>query len=132
MTRMLPSVNSMLMGILRPALPAATVGTLIPANMPYPFVLARGVGGAAIDPRFVGSSLVDVQVWSQSDTVSEDLSEDARVALVIAWRNQTVVLGVGSIARFSEESSPLLLPSDAAPKGVYRYQATYRLATRPA
>ncbi|MBO0830328.1 MAG: hypothetical protein J2P24_21345, partial [Streptosporangiales bacterium] len=58
-------VHVLLLGVLRPALPEATVGTLIPAEMPLPYVLARRTGGAALDARLLAdSAAVDVQVWA--------------------------------------------------------------------
>lgn len=123
-------VEDLLLGILRPALTGATVGTLIPATMPYPFVLGRRAGGGSADPRFLDSPLVDVQVWATSDKAAADVSADARFALVTAWRAQTVVPGVGSIGRFADQSGPALLPGDDVPHGVYRYQATYDLVIR--
>jgi hypothetical protein len=133
---MLPRVNDLLMALLRPPLtadwPTIRVGTLIPATMRFPFVLARRAGGAAIDPRFLDSALTDVQVWARSETMAEDISEAARVLLVQAWRSQTVVAGVGSISRFRDQAAPVLLPGDDVPNGIYRYQATYELVVRPA
>jgi hypothetical protein len=134
--RLLPRVNDLLLGLLRAPLaaefPGLKVGTLIPATMTYPFVLARRAGGAAIDPRFLDSALVDVQVWARSETAAEDISEAARVLLVVAWREQTVVPGVGSISRFRDSSAPDLLPGQDVPNGIHRYQGTYALAVRPA
>lgn len=130
MVRRFAPVETLLLAILRPALPAATVGTLIPATMPYPFVLARRAGGASLDERFIDQPLIDVQVWAESDTAAGGLSADARHALVTAWRSQAVVPGVGSIARFRDSAGPTLLPDDTVPHGVYRYQATYELAIR--
>ncbi|MFE2912819.1 hypothetical protein [Kitasatospora indigofera] len=131
MTRLLPSTTDLLLGILRPALTGATVANLIPARMPLPFVLARRVGGSSTDPRFLDRAIVDVSTWADSDRAAEDLAEDARTALVLAWQQQTVVAGVGSIGRFIELEGPILLPSDDDPDGVYRYQATYEITGRP-
>ncbi|PZG20599.1 hypothetical protein [Nonomuraea aridisoli] len=134
--RLLARVNDLLLGLLREPLkadwPGITVGTLIPARMTYPFVLARRAGGASIDPRFLDQALVDVQVWARTDSDAEDISEAARVLLVQAWRSQTVVPSVGSISRFRDQAAPDLLPGDEVPNGIYRYQATYELAVRPA
>lgn len=130
MARLLPSVNDLLLGILRPALPGdVTIGDLIPATMPYPFVLARKAGGAAIHPQFVDSAIVDIQVWAKTNRQAENLAEDCRVALYEAWRNQTVVPNVGHIGYYDEQSSPVLIE---VTDNVYRYQATYTLVIRPA
>ncbi|GAU66661.1 hypothetical protein SSP35_03_03090 [Streptomyces sp. NBRC 110611] len=130
--RMLPSAADLLVGILRPALAGATVGTLLPEPMPLPFVLARPVGGAAVDMRFLARAVVDVQTWAESDRAAEDLAAASRTALVMAWRAQTVVPAVGSIGFLTERTAPVLLPEERTPDGVYRYQATYELAVRPA
>lgn len=124
-------VEDLLIGILRPALEAVTVGTLIPVSMPLPFLLARRAGGGSADPRFLDNPLVDMQGWADSDKAAGELMAEARFALVMAWRSQTVVPGVGSIGRFADQSGPALLPGDDVPHGVYRYQATYDLVIRP-
>ncbi|SDI41138.1 hypothetical protein SAMN05421505_14932 [Sinosporangium album] len=134
--RLLPSVHDLLLGLLRAPLAAAypgvTVGTLIPARMTYPFVLVRRAGGATIDPRFLDRPLVDVQTWDTNDRQAENLVESARALLVLAWRRQTVVPGVGSISFFRDQAMSTLLPDQTVPDGVYRYQATVELAVRPA
>jgi hypothetical protein len=129
---MLPSAADLLVGVLRPALAAATVGTLIPDPMPLPFVLARPIGGAAVDMRFLARAVVDVQTWAETDRDAETLAAAARAALVTAWRTQAVIPGAGSIGWLGERAAPSLLPDENAPDGVYRYQATYELTMRPA
>jgi len=125
--------HALLLGILRPALPEATVGTLIPANMPYPYVLARVTSPVALDGRLLAEDdTIDVQVWAEGnpgDGAARDLAQRARAALAGAWRAQTSVEGA-SISRFSEEAGPALLNDDTVPHGVYRYQATYQLLIR--
>lgn len=130
MTRRFAPVEDLLLAILRPTLSGVTVGTLIPTPMPYPFLLARRAGGGSLDERFLDNPLIDMQGWATSDKAAGDLMADARFALVTAWRSQTVVPGVGSIARFRDSAGPLLLPGDEVPNGIYRYQATYELAIR--
>ncbi|MFE3220241.1 hypothetical protein [Streptomyces antimycoticus] len=130
--RMLPSAADILVGVLRPALAVATVGTLIPNPMPLPFVLARAVGGAAVDMRFLARALVDVQTWAATDRDAEGLAAAARAALVTAWRQQVVIPGTGSIGWLEERATPVLLPDEHTGDGVYRYQATYELTLRPA
>ncbi|MGW3569074.1 phage tail termination protein [Streptomyces sp. NPDC000941] len=130
--RMLPSAADLLVGVLRPALAVATVGTLIPDPMPLPFVLARPIGGAAVDMRFLARAVVDVQTWAETDRDAEDLAAAARAALVTAWRQQVVVPGVGSVGWLAERAAPVLLPDEHTGDGVYRYQAAYELTIRPA
>lgn len=128
-------VHALLLGLLRPALPGVTVQTLIPADMLLPFVLARRSGGAALDGRLLADdATVDVQVWAAGDPgdhAARVLAEQVRRALAGAWRAQTVVPGAGSIARYGEETAPVLLNDDTVLHGVYRYQATYQLLVRP-
>ncbi|NGO71449.1 hypothetical protein [Streptomyces boncukensis] len=107
------------------------IGTLLPEPMPLPFVLARPVGGAAVDMRFLGRAVVDVQCWAETDRAAEDLAANARTALVTAWRAQTVIPAVGSIGFLTERAAPALLPDERTPDGVYRYQASYELTVRP-
>lgn len=129
--RMLPSIADLLLGILRPALPSVTVGTLLPDPMPLPFVLARPIGGSAVDLRFLARAQVDVQTWAETDRGAEDLAAAARDAFTTAWRTQAVVPGIGSIGWLAERAALALLPDERTPDGVYRYQATYELTARP-
>ena len=129
----LPRVDALLVGILRPVLPAGVgLGTRIPDRMPPRFVMARRSGGASIHPEFLDSALVDVQTWAPTDQESEELSQLVRDTLYQASKSpQTIVPGVGYIAWFSEESAPSVIPSDTEDHQSYRYQATYSLHTRP-
>lgn len=131
MTYRLPSTNALLIGVLRPALPVP-VYTQVPNPAPAPltgYIVAHGEGGTDVDPRFVRDAVVIVESWDATETGAEQLSEDARLVLLMAWLDQVVVPGVGSIAHFSVDASAELLV-DTTPKGVFRYQATYRLVTR--
>ncbi|RCV53471.1 DUF3168 domain-containing protein [Marinitenerispora sediminis] len=133
MARLLPRVDALLVGILRPALgPGVTVGTRIPDQMPLPFVMARRAGGASIHPRFLDQALVDVQVWAGSDAEAEGLAQAVRDALYEASTTpQVIVPGMGYLSWFAEQAAPVLLPSDTEDHNVYRYQATYQINTRP-
>lgn len=128
-----PRATRVLLALLRPAVAPIPVRTLQPdLSETLPVVMARKVGGTLIDPRALESAVVDVQCWHGSDADAADLAETVRQALISAWRQQTVVDGLASIAAYTEQSSPALLPDTTTPKGVWRYQATYELALRPA
>ncbi|MEO3851754.1 hypothetical protein ABGB09_29700 [Streptomyces sp. B8F3] len=129
---LLSSPVDLLLGILRPALPAVTVGTLLPEPVPLPYALARPMGGAAPDMRFLAGALVDIQTFAETDRDAEQLAAVARTALVVAWRTQQVVPGVGSIGHLTERAAPVLLPDERTGHGIYRYQATYEITIRPA
>ncbi|MFE3461371.1 hypothetical protein ACFXKD_27825 [Nocardiopsis aegyptia] len=134
MARMLPRVNRLLLDLLVPVMAPVPFYSQQPdLTRDLPVGMARKVpGGGAVDPRFLDRCMVDVQCWHTSDADADDLAEAARVALVTAWRTQQVIGGLGSISGYREISSPSLLQQDDTPKGVYRYQATYQLAIRPA
>lgn len=129
----LPRTDALLMGLLRPVLPAhVRAGTRVPARMPLPFVLARRTGGSSIHPEFLDQAVVDVQTWAPTDEESEALSQLVRDTLYRASRYpQTVIPGVGSVAWFTEAGAPVLVPSDLDDHDTYRYQATYTINTRP-
>lgn len=135
MARRFPRATQILLSVLRPALDPVPVFSLLPdlTRTPPPVVMARRVAGTAYDPR-VGydQAVVDVQCWHTSDADADDLADACRTALITAWRNQTVVPGVGSIAHYAEQAAPALLPTADDVAGVYRYQATYVLGIRAA
>lgn len=130
--RLMARTNALLVALVRPRLSAeVTLGTRIPDRMPTPFVLLRRAGGAYIDGRGLDAALVDVQVWATSDAHAESLAELVRAVLWEAYRSQASVPGVGSVSLVREESAPVEIPSDTEDHGVYRYQATYTVHTRP-
>ena len=132
MVRLLPSVTTVLLGILRPALAPIPVRSLMPdLGETVPVVMARRAGGTALHPEFADTALVDGQCWHTTDADAEALADACRAALYRAWRTQQVVPDAGSIARWAEQSAPVLIPDDDAPKGIYRYQALYQLTIRP-
>lgn len=131
MATRLVSVNGMLLAIFRPALVGAVIGTRLPEVLPAKFVLARRAGGGSVDPRFLDRAIVDVQTFAATSKTSEDLSIDARQALLEVWETQAVFEG-GSISHFADMSAPSELDDSSIPKNVYRYQASYELGVRPA
>src|SRR5690606_16810461 len=107
MVRRFPRANQLVLAVLRPALAPVDVFSLLPdlTQTPPPVVMARRVAGTAYDPR-VGydQAVVDVQGWHTTDADADDLADACRTALITAWRNQTVVPGVGSIAHYTEQA----------------------------
>jgi hypothetical protein len=95
-----------------------------------PYVRAYRWAGAAIDPRFLDSAVIDVHVYAVGRTAALDLAETCRTALYEAWQNQTIYPH-GSIASYSEQAAPTELPSAIRPDGLTTVQATYRLGVCP-
>jgi hypothetical protein len=103
----------------------------MPDTMPDRFCLARRAGGASMHPEFADVALVDVQTWAPSDTESEAAAQAARDALYAASLSGGEFGGVGGVVWFAEEDAPVALPTELADHGMYRYQAFYRITTRP-
>lgn len=130
--RLLPDAERLVLALLRPAFPAVSFGTLIPDDIAtrLPYVVVRRAGGAAIDTRFIDQPVVSVDVWHASKDGASDLAEDIRVALVLAWEQQAVT-DVGHLAGMREDAGPAELVTNDQPDTLFRYQASYALATRP-
>lgn len=134
-----------MLALLRDGLPGVNVNSLIAADQPFPLVLPRrdpGFGWNG-DLRFIDSAQVKVDVFCEDPDGDEDaaiLSESVRIVLFNAWRNQTVVPGVGYICYLDMTSAPRRAsgwntaagPVQYAdlPTGVHRYEAKYDVRIR--
>lgn len=129
----LPVVDTLLMEQLRPALPGVGVGTLVPGDITdrLPYVVARTHGGDSRNPRFVFRATVQVDAYAAGRPDAGALAEQARLALHMAWLNQTVTTS-GSFARFDVTSWPSEYRDPDAPSGMSRFTGTYALTVRPA
>lgn len=133
MPRLLPYADSLLIGIVRAALPGVEVGTLVPADLPSNprlFVLLHRVGGAAIDLQFLDRATVDVQTYAPTRRGAADLADDVRTVLFTAYRIQHAT-PEGHIAYFREVAGPSELRTANQPDALYRFQATYTASLRP-
>ena len=134
MPRLLPDTDLLVSTLLRPALgTGVTVTTEIPDNATsvLPLVIATRIpAGGAVHPRFLDRATVSVEAWHHSKQQASDLAEETRVALYAAWEQQLTTLH-GHIAYYDEMAAPAEIRTEDQPAEVFRYQASYVLATRP-
>lgn len=121
--------------LIQQSLPEVTVGTLIPMEMPDPFVLVRQVPGPEADPRgLMGNAVVDIQGWVggvNAKTAARDLLVSICNIIHIAWRQQTVLPGIGYIGGRPRYTDPSLLMDGTEVHGTFRYQTRLTFITRP-
>lgn len=130
----LPDADALVLACLRGALADQEFGTQIPADLldSLPYVTVSRFGGASIDPRFLDSATIDLQTWAGDRGAAFDLATACRNALRDAWLNATVYTDLGHIAHFREITGPSELRTADQADGLWRTQATYSLALRPA
>lgn len=142
-------IEDMLLAILRAGLPGIQVKSAIEAHQTFPLVLVRrspsNFSQRPGDARFVISAEVDVHTFCEDPDGDQDaslLAEAVRVVLRDAWRNQTVVPGIGHITHFEMSAAPRRVSDWATatgpvqyadlPTGVWRYQTDYSLEVKKA
>ncbi|MFB7643885.1 hypothetical protein ACFC0S_03185 [Streptomyces sp. NPDC056084] len=121
-------------GALRTGLDGASVRVLWPDDWAHvlPLVVARRVGGAALDARGIDSALVDVQCAAGTRLEASRLARTARAALANACADQFRGAD-GYLSHFEDVAGPAELRTgdpDAGPD-LFRFQATYRVTARP-
>lgn len=99
------------------------VHSKVPDPRPKRLILIRRVGGTS--PRLgIDHPLVDVQVWHESDTEADDLTQ-----LVRGWLRQA--RGTGPIRGVSENAGPVAIPDeDGTDRYLLTYDVTLKGATR--
>lgn len=131
--RLLPYVDGLVLALLRDALPTTvTVETELSDPLRRtPYVFVDLVGGEEVDPRSLGVPRVDVDCFATGGKrAASDLAEHARVALFLAWDEQTVTAH-GHLASFRTVTYPHEVRTAGQPGEVYRFTATYALGVRP-
>lgn len=88
------------------------------------------IGGTAAHPQFLDKPTVHVVSYAGSYDAAKALAETARVKLWNAWRSQTR-FDHGVIHRVVESLSPFEPRTGTEPDGVFRFDATYQVFTRP-
>jgi hypothetical protein len=128
--RMLPDVDDVVRGIL--AASGVTVGANVPADLldRLPYISAKRIGGASVDPVNLDRALVQVDCWSGARRTAVEMAETCRALLWRAWRTQTVY-AVATVAHFAESTAPFELRTAGQADGLYRMTATYSLHIRP-
>jgi hypothetical protein len=130
----LPDADALVLAALRAGVPDQAFATQIPANLlaSLPYVTVARFGGATVDPRFLDLATIDLQTWAGTRKAAFDLALECRTVLRDAWLNATVYADLGHIAHFREITAPNELRTDDQADQLWRTQATYSLALRPA
>ena len=93
-----------------------------------PFRSIYKIAGTAVG-RFMDAPHVQVTSWHSTRDGARDLAETARVMLLNAWLEQYRTTA-GGIHRVNEVLSPFE-NRDGTVDGVFRFDATYQVFTRP-
>jgi hypothetical protein len=128
MTRLLPDVEAMLHDFLNDV-PASTkmpedIATALPHRLIYK------LGGVALHPQFLDRPQVQIASLAATRAGASDLAETAREALFWAWRQQTRMTE-GGFHKVVEVVSPFEVRTGTEPDGVYRFDQTVQVWTRP-
>ncbi|WP_446033492.1 phage tail termination protein [Streptomyces gossypii] len=130
----LPDMDALVTEALRSGLPGVAVRVSVPADWLtlLPLVTALRVGGVSPDPRGIDRALVDVQALAATRREASAVARSARVTLASACRTQFRGSD-GYLTHFEEVSGPRELSTGEPDDGpdLFRFQATYRLTSRP-
>lgn len=128
MTRYLPDeellVKDVLSDVAASPTPPADLATKLPRRAIFK------LGGIAIHPRFMDRPLIQVSSYASTRDAAKSLAEDGRSALHEAQRTQHRYTH-GVIHRVVEVASPFAVRTGTEPDGVFRFDATYQVFTRP-
>ncbi|MEV7925309.1 hypothetical protein [Kitasatospora sp. NPDC088779] len=134
MIPILPDTDALITDALRAGLPGATVRVLWPDDWSthLPLVVARRVDGAASSSAGVDAAIIDVQCAASTRREASLLARTARTVLLAACRAQFAGLD-GYLSTGAEASGPAELRTGTPTAGpdLFRFQATYRVTTRP-
>ncbi|GAA1160923.1 hypothetical protein F4556_005184 [Kitasatospora gansuensis] len=139
MTVPLPDTDALVRGALAAGLAAtgAQVFTLWPDDWTswLPLVVARRVGGSAVDPRGLDAAVIDVQCAAADRSAASLLARQAGAALFDACTAQWPDPAAGGyLSHFGDDVSgpaEIRTGSPAAGPDMFRFQATYRVTARP-
>ena len=130
MTRRLPDIEALL---LTDVLTDVTNrGTRIPADVAtrLPFRAVYKLGGTVFHPKFMDRPQVQIVTLAATRAAASDAAEAAREALFDAVDAQTRFPG-GVIHKVVEVASPFEVRTGTEPDGVFRFDQTHQIFTRP-
>ena len=138
MTPVLPDTDELVRTAYQAAFPDATVVNVWPSDWAarLPLLVARKVpGSGAVDPRGLDRSTISVTACTGERASASLLARQARTALYDACVAQFANTGAGGyLSHFTELVGPFWQRSGdqaLSHSGVYRYEATYQVTTRP-
>ena len=130
MTRKLPDVEKLLLADV--LTDVTNRGTRIPADVAtqLPFRAVYKLGGTAPLPGFMDRPQVQIVTMAATREAASDAAEVAREALHAAADGQTRFAN-GVIHKVTEVISPFEVRTSGQPDGVFRFDQTVQLYTRP-
>lgn len=128
MTRLLPDAELLVKAVLTDCPASSRTPVNVAAKVPHRVVYK--LGGVAVHPQFLDKPHIQVVSYAGTRAAARDLAESARVALFQAWRTQART-SLGGIHKVKEVISPFEVRTGTEPDGVYRFDATYEVWTRP-
>lgn len=134
MIPLLPDTDALVTDALRASMPTSYVCVLWPDDWSekLPLIVARRVSGTAPDFRGIDAAVIDVQCAATTRREASLIARTARVVLATACRDQFQG-DDGYLTRFEEVTGPAELRVGAPDNGpdLFRFQATYRVTSRP-
>lgn len=112
-------------GITCSAIPPADIGKKVPL-----FTLYR-LGGASVHPQFFDRATMQCIAWASTYVMARELAETARVLFWQAARAQWSTAD-GVLHNVTEVAAPAEVRTEGQPDGVFRFDQTLTLWTRPA
>lgn len=129
--RRMPRVQSIILPVLREALPGVTVGSWY-RDIDYrtfPILNIRRLGGVGPDPKRLDLPVIEMTAYTQESLpATESLYMDAREVLLDMVERQTVTPS-GYLHSFTETMGPT--PFDSPFEDTWRVQGLIQLGVRP-
>lgn len=144
--------EEMMLGLLAPVFEPMGIAVVDQhtKDTPLPMILARSsrqggaTGNLPQDSRFMRSYRMTVTAIMEglnADSRCAQLLEAIQHVVIMAWHNQTVVPGIGSIAHFDQFTEPTrvsdfqtatnIVQYASLPRGAVRYEQVFNLIVRP-
>lgn len=107
-------------------------GSRIPPDVAtqLPYRAIYKIGGTSVHPRLMDRPQVQIACLAATREAASDLAESARVDLHAAVEAQTRTTA-GVVHKVVEIISPFEVRTSGQPDGVFRFDATYQIYTRP-
>jgi len=126
--RLLPDAELLTLAVLTDCPASARVPDTLASKVPWRVVFK--LGGTSAHPQFLDKPHVQVSSYAGTRAGAANLAETARVKLFQAWRTQFRT-DLGGIHKVVEVITPFEVRTGTEPDGVFRFDATYEVQTRP-
>lgn len=126
--RLLPDAELLVLAVLTDCDAATRTPPDLASKVPFRAVYK--IGGNAAHPMFLDKPQIHVASYAATRIAAKNLAESARVRLCQAWRAQFRT-DLGGIHKVVEVTGPFEVRTGTEPDGVFRFDATYQVFTRP-